>query len=283
MKINVKQVLSESLSFYKKNFTDLMGIPLIIFAFVALVILIILIPSIISKGSGNILWSFLHQSQIYLFYSVVVLVASIVTIIFFPKLYLAMSILINSLFGENKMTTKQAYDQTKGKYWPMIGCSFLVALWYIPIIVIILLVKIPFANLLNSIYAAFVSSFYYTLFPMIAIEPRTNHYLRKSNKMIKGNYFSALTLIFITSTLLTIITEVLTHIFQGTTAKLLISAIVCIVAFLFLYPFNSTVTVIVYRQLKENQEPIEPIETEQTDNEHCENSGNVIEEEAHIS
>ena len=94
---------------------------------------------------------------------------------------------------------------------------------------------------------------------MIAIEPRMDRYLRKSIKMIKGNYLQVLILTLLTETLLTVIHGVLTSIFQGNTAELLIIDIFYAIVYFFLYPFISTVTVTVYRQLKGSQEPFEPI------------------------
>ena len=250
MKINVKQVLSESVSFYKENFRNFIGISFVVFVFMAFMQAMGFTLDILTNSPLQWLLLFF-----LLMYGIL-----IPAIIILPKVYLAMPILINSLLGENKLTTKQAYHLTKGKYWLMIGCSLLVGILYVPPMVIMIYAKIPFAAVISSIYTAFITSLFYTLFPMIAIEPRTDRYLRKSINMIKGNYIEVLILTFITATLLAVINGALRYILQGKTTELLIVGMVYAIVCFFVYPFTSTVTVIVYRQLKRSQEPFESIE-----------------------
>ena len=242
MKLNVRQVLSESASFYKENFKNLMGISFMVFIFTASVQVMGHMQTMLK---GYLLW--------LLLFILVMLAVEILVIIFFPRLFLSMLVLINSLLDKNKMTMKEAYRQTKGKYWLMVGCSALIALCYIPGIVLVLYTKIPFAALINSIYIAFITSLYYTVLPMIAIEPRTGRYLRRSIQMIKGNYISVLILTLITTTILAAINGVMTYIFQGKPTGLLVIGAIYKIVYFFVYPFSSTVTVIAYRYLKGSQ------------------------------
>lgn len=248
MKINIKQVLSESVSFYKENFKNIIGISFIMFVFMAIMQAVGYTQIMITEHPSW-LWSY-----IIAIYAILIL-----AIIVMPKLYLAMPILINSLLGESKLTTKQAYRLTKGKYWLMVGCSLLVGLFYVPPVMVTLYAEIPFATVIRQIYVAFIAVLFYTLFPMIAIEPRTDRYLRRSIKLVKGNYIEVLILNFVTVTLLTVINGALTYILQGKTTALLIVDVAYAIVYFFVYPLASTVNVIVYRKLNESKEPIETI------------------------
>jgi len=248
MKINIKQVLSESASFYKENFKKLIGISFIVFIFM-----------VFMQVTGYTQTIFTSHPSLFWLYFIVIDAILILAIITLPKLALTMSILINSLFGENKLTTKQAYRLTKGKYWLMVRCFMLVGILYIPFVVMIPM-KIPFASIISSICVPFISSLFYALFPMIAIEPKTKQYLRKSIKMIKGNYRSILILTFLTLTLLNVVNGALIYLFQGQTTALFIIGLLYTIVYFFVYPFISTVTIVVYRQLKANQQPFDSTE-----------------------
>jgi hypothetical protein len=117
---------------------------------------------------------------------------------------------------------------------------------------------------------------------MIAIEPRTNRYLRKSIQMIKGNYIAILALTLISTTLLAVINGTLTQIFQGKTTELLIIGVIYAVIFFFVYPFASSISVIIYRQLKGSQEPFDLIEVPEARNMYCRYCGKEIDEKAPI-
>jgi len=243
MKISIKQILSESVSFYKGNFKNLIGLSFVILIYTILMLSMEYTPTILTN----------HTSWLLL-YIFIIFGLLIPMMILLPKIYLAIPILIDALLGENKLTTIQAYRQTKGKYWLMVWCSLLVGILYVPLMALTLYAKIPFAAPINQIYISFIAPLFYTLIPMIAIEPRTNRYLRKSIKMIKGNYINVFILNSITLTLITAIHGTLSYIFQGKTAVLLIFNMVYAIAYFFIYPFASTVTVIVYRQLRGSQE-----------------------------
>lgn len=235
MKISIKQVLSEAVTFYKGNFRFLAGLSFII-----------IIPTILIQPI-----SFLptDNATLMALFGLILLPFLIALIVVFPKLYLAMMILIDSLLADKEMRIGEAYRQTRGKYWLLVGCSLVVGLCLIPSIVLIFL-KTPFAGPIGSLYQAFILSFFYVMIPLIAIEPKTSHCLSRSTQMIKGNYPAALALTLITSTFLAVINGILQYIFQGQTIVLFLIGIIYALLYFFIYPFASTVTVIVYRQLK---------------------------------
>ena len=139
----------------------------------------------------------------------------------------------------------------------------MVGLMYVPVMIVLTFMKIPFATVIGSVYIASITSLFYVMIPMIAIEPITSHYLRKSVQLIKGNYMSVLALTFITTTLLAILNGIAIYIFQGKTAELFIIGIIYAAIYFFVYPFASTVTVIVYRQLKKGKnESVENVDGE---------------------
>ena len=242
MRINVGQVLFESASFYKKYFKKLAGISLGMASASLVSTAYTYAMEYMQTTPNNVpLWLAL--------FSIVILVAAILSFIIVIKLSLAMPILTNALFDENGMTAKQAFGQTKGKFWTIIRCSLLVGILYMPSIAI-MFSKIPFASVIGTIYIAFISALFYTLVPMIAVEPKTNRYLSKSAKMIKGNYIPILLLTFITVTALAVINGALIYLFQGKEIALLIVRVSYNIVYFFTYPFAGITSIFVYRQLK---------------------------------
>jgi len=248
MKINVKQVLSESASFYKKNFKHLIGLSL------SIVMLPVFFVELMSYME-----TILKDYPLWLaLFGIIMLVILILFIITFPKLSLAMPILIDTLLDENRMTTRQAYRETEGKYWLTVGYFMLFALFLMPFIMVTMLAKVSFDSVFISLFMAFITPLFYPLFPLIAIEPRTNRSFRKSVQMIKGNYIAVLILTLITTTLLGIINGILIDILKENSTALSIVKISYQIVQFFLYPFSSIVTVIVYRKLKNAEPPVEP-------------------------
>jgi len=242
MKINVKQVLSDAVVFYKGNFKFLAGLSF----FITILTLLMQIAGYLPTDNLALM----------ALLGLVFLAAAILVLAVLPKLYMAMMILINSLLDEKEMRTDEAYRQTKGKYWVLVGCSLLVGLMLIPGTLLVYF-KIPFAGPISSLYYAFIFSFFYVMIPMIAIEPKTSHYLSRSSQMIIDNYPAALALNLITSTLLTVINGTLIYIFQGNNLALITVTIIYSLLYFFIYPFASTVTVIVYRQLAKTRDYLE--------------------------
>ena len=240
MRINVGQVLFESASFYKKNFKKLIDISLGAAC-----------TSFISTAQTQIMgYMQVTSNNVPLWFLLFSIVTGILTLIVTVKLALAMPILVNSLFDENGMTAIQALRQTKGKFWLSIRCSLLVGLLYIIPLIAIMLLKTPFASVIITICIAFISALYYTLSPMIAVEPKTNRYLRRSVKMIKGNYIPALLLTLITVTALSVMNGALIYLFQDNSAAVFIVRIIYTIAYFFTGPFAGITSVMVYRQLK---------------------------------
>jgi len=236
VKISVKQVLSESISLYKENFKKMAVISLVMFAYYVLSQLMGRMTAIADEHP-YLIWVALALSIVVLF----------VVIIFLPKLYLAIMIWFNSLLEKNKMTFGESYRRTQGKYWLSVGCMFLMVLWYMPMVIFR---EKPFGVEVRTLYAAFVTSFFYTLFPMIAIEPRGRRYLRRSVQLIKGNYISALMLTFIMATIPAMMNRVFIHVFQGKPAELYWIGVIYELISSFILPVVYMAQVIVYRQLK---------------------------------
>lgn len=239
MKISIKQVLSEAGSFYRKNFKRLIGAILIF---------------VVSTAFMKIL-ELAHMLKDYDILLAITSVVFILIIIFMPRFYMAVMIFIHSLLSEKKITLREAYDQTKGKYWILVSRLSLVILFGTPIMMMITYVKEPYASVVRPIYLAFIILLFFTLVPMIAIAPKTNDYLIKSIQLIKRNYVSIFILTMLTITLLAILSGIAIQMFQDKPMELLISAIIYSIICSFVYPFVSTVMVIVYRQLTEGGLP----------------------------
>ena len=237
MKIRVKQVLLKSAVFYKENFKHLAGLSFAIFAILAFIEVGTYVFDLLEE---NPIWADLFElaelSLIILVFFLVILVIAIL-----PKLYLTMIILINSLLSKSKITLGEAYRQTKGKYWLTVRCFLIV---WLPLILIEV-----FSTRTALICEIFIIPYFYVLFPLIAIEPRKKYYLRRSFKMIEGNYPAALLLNLLTSTLWMAIYDALTSFYQGKSTGLLILRVGYAFLCFFILPIAITTTVIVYKQL----------------------------------
>ena len=240
MNINVMQILSESLSFYKKNFKSLIKLSSIIFLFTISIQLATDLQSMLKEYP---LW---YSGLGFLLTAI-----GILSIVFLPKLTLAMPILINSLLSNKKMSVKQAYQQTTGKYWVFIGRSLLLILIF-SLAAVISYAKIPFAFFISQLYLALVTPLFFAVTPMIAIEPKIRRYLTRSIKMVGRNYICVLILIFITSTIFTIFNSTIIHLIENKMMVFLLKTIYSILS-LFISPFAGTTAVITYKKLKGNQ------------------------------
>lgn len=272
MKISVRKVLLEAASFYKENFRYLAVTSLLLCVLFAIPSVAIAPNMVITQGA--LIWLFIGLEWAWI----------VLIIIFMPKFFLAIEIIINSSLDENRMTLGEAYRRTKGKNGNFWGRSILVALMGAVPYVVILLLKIPFAYIIGPVYMAFIASLYYMVVPMIALEPKTTRYLRKSAKMIKGNYLMILLLYFITATLLALLTGIVTHIFTGDAIALLITNIVHYLIYFFVLPFSETVRVMVYRHLPKAEPDI--VESGNTHSDiqfaYCRNCGAQIDRNAYI-
>ena len=231
MKIGVKQVLSEAMNYWRRYFKKLAMISFFMFL---LNVLVYVFPHIPPEGALLGL----------------VLVAAVIFMgifIFLPKHYMAVRILFYSTMCGNEITTRQAYRQTKGKYWRWVGYILIIML---PMFVL-LLVRMPFAHIISTIYVALASTFLYALSPMIAIEDKPNISLKKSIKMIKGNYLPILVIVIITVSLLSVISRIFYSVFETETVAYLIFGMSYAIAYFFIFPFIAITEVIVYAQLKE--------------------------------
>ena len=239
IKLDVKEVLTESVLLYKENFRHFIGPSLIYFSYLALMQAIVYLPSI-PQG---------HPLALALLLIILPVLLLVVTLLAF-KFDLAIMIFADSMFFQCRLPFGEAYRLTKGKFWLFFGCSMLVGLFTIPSFILAFF-KVPFASQFGAIYMAFVNPFFFTLAPMIALEPKTNRYLTRATKMIKGNYGAVFILTLLTATLLAIINGVFTFMFQGNALALFIRDIVYACIHFFLRPFTSIISVIVYRRLVE--------------------------------
>lgn len=263
MKISVKEVLIESLRLYIKKF-----IPL---AFVSLLVTLI-------SFSFNVI-NYLQRSIYYFRDYVTVRWAAIILFVFLyyaiePKLKITSLILINVYFFGENMSIGEAFRSTKGKYWPFLLYEIILSAakqLINPVVTNLYQMDIPmnvkiFANV--SIWVCF-SAVFFTLFPMIAIGPKTDHYFRKSIELFKRNVPSILILSAVFYFMRSIpnfkLSQIATDIYMNknpgefmTLVSSRINSIVTTVIGLLTYPFISAAQVDVYRRLTVKEE--EPVD-----------------------
>jgi hypothetical protein len=238
MKLNVKQVLSEAASLYKEKFAYLIVISLFNTGI-----------NVISQISQAIQRTESNPTGMLLILALLVILAALAVIIISPKVTMAVIIAINSLLDKKSIRFGEAFRQTRGKYWTYIGNLLIVGLLYMPVLLPVIFLKIPFGGTINSIYSALVGSLFFTLIPMISIEPKSEGYIAKSFQQGKGNYLPVLLIYILTGSSLGILYSVAIGLFVGKTALLVIRIVYSIIT-LFLYPFSQIALIIVYRQLR---------------------------------
>lgn len=259
MKISVKDVLIESLRLYIKKFIPLVWISL-------MVTLIGFTLNVIN---------YLHRSIYYYQDNVILRWAAIILLVFMyfaiePKLRITPLIMINAyLFGEN-MSIGEAYRSTKGKYWTVLfyeiilrAATQLINLYVTNLNQMDISMNVKmFAS--TSIYVCF-SAVFFTLFPMIAIEQKTNPYFIKSIELIKRNVLSILILstIFYVMRLIPNLTlsQIAMDMYRSHNpggslilASSRINFVVSTAIALLTYPFISAAQVDVYRRLTVKEE-----------------------------
>jgi len=233
MSIQVKQVLSGAISFYSKSYKRFVGFCFTFF------VLTVFLPANQDLTITKDFPTLLLLSRMM----------PIVSIVFLPRLYLSLLIVINSQLDNQIMSWRKAYQLTKGKYWKFIGCTLLAVLILLPASLLLTFGKTLPLTLAGCVSTTLIMALFFTMYPVIAIGSDTKQYLAKSMELIKGNYRSVLALTFISPVLLLSIEKLSSYIFSGKPLILLCSAIVLLVLRLFSLPFTGIVTVMVYRQL----------------------------------
>ncbi len=274
MRISVKDTISGSYYLFKKNFKAYLWIILFFFIYEAFADVYIYFVMPLAESfnesinslmpgltSGNISTEALMglsravttemaaDAALLVNASLISLVFMVVFIVFLPRLMLATCVLANSQLDASPMTLKEAYASTKGKYWLTVGCSLLMALFLIP--------SIPLsangaagAAIISLLYSAVINAVFYVVIPMIALEPVTGKYLRRSVAFLRGNYWESLALNLILVTALSLIYYILATGFGDNSQALLVIGLAYSLLAGLLVPMRYICAVLVYRKLR---------------------------------
>ncbi len=233
MKLNVLEILLKSVAFLKTNYTKLL--PFVLFMFLYNMVSIGFVYFGAQKGI-NPLMTFLLT------------LVMLLMLVFYVKLILAVQIYANNILIGQEITLSSAYHLTKGKFWLYVRCYLIIALWMIPFAAIAIL-KIQYTASIVALYIHFIMALFFMLLPLIATQSKSNKYLTRSMKLIKGNYWSVWTILLITSTIFTLLYSLFVSIYEGQTTQILIIGIINAFIGLFSLPFTSIATAITYHQL----------------------------------
>ena len=276
MRISVKDTISGSYYLFKKNFKAYLWIILFFFIYEAFADVYIyfvmplaesfnesinsLMPGLTSGNistealmglSSAVTTEMAADAALLVNASLISLVFMVVFIVFLPRLMLATCVLANSQLDASPMTLKEAYASTKGKYWLTVGCSLLMALFLIP--------SIPLsangaagAAIISLLYSAVINAVFYVVIPMIALEPVTGKYLRRSVAFLRGNYWESLALNLILVTALSLIYYILATGFGDNSQALLVIGLAYSLLAGLLVPMRYICAVLVYRKLRQN-------------------------------
>ena len=276
MRISVKDTISGSYYLFKKNFKAYLWIILFFFIYEAFADVYIyfvmplaesfnesinsLLPGLTSGNistealmglSSAVTTEMAADAALLVNASLISLVFMVVFIVFLPRLMLATCVLANSQLDASPMTLKEAYASTKGKYWLTVSCSLLMALFLIP--------SIPLsangaagAAIISLLYSAVINAVFYVVIPMIALEPVTGKYLRRSVAFLRGNYWESLALNLILVTALSLIYYILATGFGDNAQALLVIDLAYSLLAGLLVPMRYICAVLVYRKLRQN-------------------------------
>ena len=245
--MKISNILSEAMFFYKKNFKHLIGFSLIVVLFIGGFATKFRILETFPVDESTPATIIIHGFLLLLWITLL--------IIFAPRFYLAIVIVLNCLFDGEKITLRKAYKLTKDKYWKMLGCfiviiivanssAYLFQSWNI---------EFPFDFSIHILFGAFIWSLYYLICPVVALEPKSKGKLKRAREMIKGNYGAVLLLYLMTTALLNMIYRFTFLIVENNVLGILIRALIHYTAFFFVFPFAQTVIVVVYRTLIESE------------------------------
>ena len=181
VKISVKDALLDSLCLYRKKFVPLLGVSF----------LIVLI-SLIEKAGMRLLVYVRNFSAHSILLWMAVALLLFVNIAFEPKVQMAAMNIINAFLNGENVSFKEAYHKTKGKYFIMLLFTVMLeSLSQLGNLAEAYLIRLDISvwtsMSLNYFYYICISTVFFALIPMIAIEPKTNHYIKKSTMLIKGN------------------------------------------------------------------------------------------------
>lgn len=254
MPLNVKEVLLEAADFYKNNFNSLISL--------SLCYVLVMGPIVMLVNFSDQISITVTDESVVTFLMVSIMSATFVwlvlLIIFGPRFFLATMVLIHSLMNGQQINLRMAYKMTKGKYWAIVGRMLVIGiLAFGGQAFLASLLGLGFNIYFSLIFIAVVLSYFYLIYPLIALESNTKDALKRSSEMITGNFIPVFILYFLTTTLLNIVDNAVRDVLPNNLGILLVTGIVFWVLMFFLFPFAETVCVVVYRKLKGVEEPEE--------------------------
>ena len=243
MRLNLREILYESASFYKKNILHL-------FSFSAIYV----INELVWSSSGIMFYVFDGMEESI---ELVFMMATsfflfslwlIAMVVFGPRLILAIILFINHLMDGNRIALTQAYKETKGKYWIALGFFILIILVRDGPIILFQNLDVPYGRLMSTLYYSCIRAVFYLLLPIIALNKKSREYLKRAIKMIKGNF---LKIVLINVLIISLVPYVYNRIEWGIygASFMFIEMNLLAIILLFVFPFAQTVNVVVYRKL----------------------------------
>ena len=245
MKLNVKEILSDAFAFYKGNWKRLVGLSVFMtlcaFPMYGMSGLEALLKPLLKSQTP------LEQAVPMLMTWTIYVYAILIPLLFFaPKVMMTFYIFVNVLLGKKPCTFREAYIDTKGKYWLCVGYALLMGIAYVALMQIPFLPGAMYGLIIQTLWFALVGAFFYTVIPQIAIESKGYKYLRKTWVMQKGNFRKLVLLQFLTLGLLSLVVGISNLLFPAQAA---IIQLVHVLLYGITYPFYVIVATIVYRIL----------------------------------
>lgn len=253
-KLNIKQVLKESIGIYKSSFKAFIMLSVIIF------ILSVGMEIIEYKNKPSIL-----NTYAYLIYSIIMLVYPFVSIYINSRLSMAMYILSNKLNKEGKISAKEAYAETSGLFWRYTGvCIQYMFFLVLPVVAIYVAYRYIECSMLKYAVIAlllipliYLAVKYYFVIISATLKKEENQYFKSSKLLVVGDFWAILFLIIISNLIFelpyNIYTRVLVDFKNMIALNKFIITLINEFLFIFITPFSHIVTTVMYLTLRRNK------------------------------
>lgn len=238
-------ILTESALFYKSNFKYLICFSAIYTAIGAFWIAQDITFDILMEQPTSYDFTTMMGSWLIISAGVIVII-----FIFGPRFLLAINVQINSVMEKKGITLVQSYRETKGKHWVMVGCiALMVLIGVLPALLLILLDLYDILFRLHiTLYFTSIGALFFMLFPLIALSENTDDYIRRTVKLIKGNYIRVFLLSALTISLLSYVNHTVEMQLTEISSRVIWGIFYLLILF-FVFPFSQVVVVVVYRKL----------------------------------
>lgn len=249
-KLNIFHILKEGIELYKENFK--------LFIFISLIGLLINLFTSVS----NYLEKIILDPILLIVYVLINLILSIILMFLSLRVYVALIICVRERYIDNQISIRKALSDSKDYLWRYLGVNIIFTLiLFVPILIQILTVRFMEISILKYLIIILISipiiyfSTVYNFAPLIVIlEKNKVKYFNMSKKLVEGDFWKIVLLLFISSLIFSIPSFYLSYL--KTSMKEIspfiqyTSSIMIQIFKTFIKPFSISISIIAYYTLR---------------------------------